>query len=186
MRNSKLKRDKMLDFFLLIVEEGDKQKFQELYQSYKHRMLYIAKEVLKEQALAEDAVQDSFLYLAINIRDVGDVQSPKTRNYVYLVTKHKAIDILRKRTKEKCISEPQLEYISGSYDHVEKTILENQAYEQILKSILALPGKYRECLELNIVYDMPAKRIAALTGIKHETVKKRIQRGKEILRKSIQ
>lgn len=172
----------MLELFLLLVEEeGDKQKFAELYERYQYRMLYIAKDILKEQALAEDAVQDAFLYLAMHIKSIDEnVLSPKTRNYVYLVTKHKAIDILRKR-EQAYIYGPELDCLCG-YEHVEKIIEEHQAYEKVLKAILDLPKNYQECLELHIVYEMPAKKIAALTGINYETVKKRIQRGKEILR----
>nr|WP_288867781.1 hypothetical protein [uncultured Blautia sp.] len=43
-------------------------------------MLYISKQILNDQGIAEDAVQESFLYLAINIHTIDtDILSPRTR-----------------------------------------------------------------------------------------------------------
>lgn len=177
----------MLTYFLLIIEEeGERRKFRAIYDSYRYRMLYIAKGILKDQGLAEDAVQESFLYLALNISSVNDeVESPKTRNYVYLITKHKAIDIVRKRKREIYMSEAELNQIGTGYEHIEKVVIENQEYREILMAIYALPEKYRESLELHLVYGLTIKKTASLLNEKIETIKKRIQRGKETLRKNL-
>lgn len=181
-----MKRDKMLLFFLLIEEEGEKLKFKRIYENYRFRMLYISKQILSDQGLAEDAVQESFLYLALNIHNIeSDIFSAKARNYIYLVTKHKAIDVLRKTKKVMNISEEELEYLVGGYGHVENLILEREGYAQILTCIMNLPNIYRECLELNIVYELSAKNVASLMGLPHETIKKRISRGKALLREML-
>lgn len=175
----------MLFFTQIIEEEGERLKFLKLYENYRFRMLYISKQILHDQGLAEDAVQDSFLYLAIHIHTIdNDILSPRTRNFVYLVTKHKAIDILRKK-KDIKYAEEDLEYLIGGYKHVEDLILDKEAYAHIISSIMELPAIYRECLELNIVYELSAKKIASLMGIPYETIKKRVTRGKVLLREKI-
>lgn len=175
----------LIIFLSLIEEEGERIKFLNLYEGYRFRILHIARNILNDQGLAEDAVQNTFLYIAQNIHLIDDVNSPKTRNYIYIVTTHKAIDILRKFKKETCTSAEELEYFIGGYEHIEKIIIENQEYAQILKAISELPFKYKECLELHLVYDLSAKKISALTGLPLETTKKRIQRGKAILKSKI-
>lgn len=187
MRMKGLKRDKMILLFVQIIEEeGERLKFLKIYENYRYRMLYISKHILNDQGLAEDAVQESFLYLAVNIHTIDtDILSPRTRNFIYLVTRHKSIDLLRKAKRDISISEEKLEYLTGSYKHVEEIILERDVYAHVLRSILDLPLIYRECLELNIVYELSAKKIALLMGISYETVKKRILRGKALLREKI-
>lgn len=177
----------MLVFFLQIIEEEDeKLKFLNIYDNYRFRMLYISKQILKDQGLAEDAVQESFLYLALNIHTIdNDAFSAKTRNFIYLVTRHKAIDILRKSKKDISLAQDELEFLAGGYKHVEEMVLNKEGYEEILACIMKLPFIYRECLELNIVYELSGKKIASLMGISYETIKKRITRGKVLLRRCL-
>lgn len=187
MRNEEEKRDRMLMIFLQIIEgEDERLKFLKIYDHYRFRMLYISKQILKDQGLAEDAVQESFLYLALNIHTIdNDVFSARTRNFIYLVTRHKAVDILRKSKKDISISQDELEFLAGGYKHVEDMVLIKEGYEQILTCIMELPFIYRECLELNLVYELSGKRIASLMGISYETIKKRISRGKVLLRRCL-
>lgn len=81
MRMKGSKRDKrMLLFIQIIEEEGKRLKFLKIYENYRYRMLYISKQILNVQGIAEDAVQESFLYLAINIHTIDtDILSPRTR-----------------------------------------------------------------------------------------------------------
>lgn len=177
----------MLIYFLqLIEEEGEQRKFQELYDAYRYQMLYIAKRILRDHSLAEDAVQNAFLYFVVHIKSVREVNSGETRNYVYLVTKHRAIDIARKRKKEIYLSDEELERIGDGYSHVEDIVFANETSKKISVAITALPKIYRESLELHIVQDLSAKQIASILGVSYETVKKRLQRGKEMLWKEIQ
>lgn len=176
----------MVEFLILIEEEGEQLKFLKIYDNYKYRMLYISKQIIKDQSLAEDAVQEAFIYIALNIHSISsDILSARARNFIYLVTKHKAIDILRKFKRNVSITEEALEHLTGGYDHVEALVLERDSYAQILTCIMELPAIYRECLEFNIVYELTGKRIATLTGVPYETIKKRILRGKALLREKL-
>ena len=51
----------------LIDEPSDKEKFEEIYSSYKDMMYETAVSVIKDETEAEDIVQDSFLKIAKNI-----------------------------------------------------------------------------------------------------------------------
>ena len=187
MRDGGTKRDRMfINFLQIIEEEEEKHKFLKIYDNYRFRMLYISKQILKDQGLAEDAVQESFLYLALNIHTIdNDVFSARARNFIYLVARHKAIDILRKSKKDISLAQDELEFLAGGYKHVEDMVLNKEGYDQILTCIMELPFIYRECLELNLVYELSGKRIASLMGISYETIKKRISRGKALLRRCL-
>ena len=57
----------MLNIFLSLIDsDEDKAKFSNLYEQYKNLMFYIARDILKDEHLAEDAVQEAFIRIAKN------------------------------------------------------------------------------------------------------------------------
>ncbi len=62
---------------------------------------------------------------------------------------------------------------------------ESEAVQIVLEEVLGLPDIYREVLYLSVVREMTQREIAETLGLKRETVKKRIQRGKNILRRQL-
>ena len=62
----------MLQIYLTLIEtDEEKQKFIVFYEQYRKLMFYIAKEILKEDQLSEDAVQEAFLRIAKNFHKIG-------------------------------------------------------------------------------------------------------------------
>ena len=58
----------MLSIYLALIDEpSDKEKFEQLYHDYQKIMFGTAMSVLHNAALAEEAVQESFLKIAKNI-----------------------------------------------------------------------------------------------------------------------
>lgn len=58
----------MLSFYLTLIDEpSDKEKFTEIYEHYKGMMMQKAMSILHSSALAEEAVQESFVKIAKNI-----------------------------------------------------------------------------------------------------------------------
>ena len=75
----------MLQLFLtLIEEETEKERFERLYYRYQDLMYCFAVEILRDEHLAEDAVQEAFFCVARNFRKVGKVESVQTRNFLAL------------------------------------------------------------------------------------------------------
>ena len=53
----------MLNLYLTLIDtDEDKLRFTALYQQYRHLMFYIAREVLCDEHLSEDAVQEALLF----------------------------------------------------------------------------------------------------------------------------
>lgn len=90
----------MLVFYLsLIDEEKDKDKFEELYHSYKNQMTYVAMSVLHNETDAEDIVHDVFVKVATRHMDTVNQFSDEVdlRNYMLKATKNTAINWKEKR-----------------------------------------------------------------------------------------
>lgn len=123
-------------FYLMIIDvEEDKRKFAVLYEKYKYLLMKVARDILNDSFLAEDAVHEAFIKIALNINKVGDMDALATKRYLITITKSAAIDIYRKgstqmkreifvdeeRTAFHCI-EP--EYIPEGYQEMERIVTE--------------------------------------------------------------
>ena len=93
----------MLVFYLTALEtEAQKRKFESVYTTYYPMMLKTAISILKDQTLAEDAVHETFLQILGEI-DTLRIENPhQLKAYLYLLTRERTIDFLRrwKRRKE--------------------------------------------------------------------------------------
>ena len=144
-------------------------------------MFYIAKEILKDNHLAEDAVQEAFLRIAKNFHKTGTVTSHETKAFAVIITRNVAIDIYNKEKKITKINQ----YLSESIETETDDFTEKTSYKKLLGYILELPEIYRDVLYLNLVYDYQFNEIANLLGISTENARKRAQRGKKILQEKI-
>lgn len=59
--------EQQMIYLMMIDAEEDKQKFAILYETYRHLMMKVALNVLKDTFLAEDAVHESFIKIAKNM-----------------------------------------------------------------------------------------------------------------------
>ena len=76
----------MLQIYLAIIDdENDKSRFEELYERYAKLMHYVAKEILSDDRLAEEAVQEAFFRIARNFHKVGAVKNRETKNFAALM-----------------------------------------------------------------------------------------------------
>lgn len=104
----------MLMMYLSVLETPEEQsKFEELYNQYRKLMYLCAKEILKDDALAEDAVQDAFLKIIYNFHKIGEVNCNRTRTkrFVVIVVENISIDIYRKERKMQRVPLETLEEI---------------------------------------------------------------------------
>lgn len=172
----------MLQIYLTLIDtDAEKQKFIIFYEQYRKLMFYIAKEILKDDHLAEDAVQEAFLRIAKNFHKTGTVTSHETKAFAVIITRNAAIDIYNKEKKITKINQ----YLSESIETETDDFTEKTSYKKLLGYILELPEIYRDVLYLNLVYDYQFNEIANLLGISTENARKRAQRGKKILQEKI-
>ena len=91
----------MLPFYLQLLEtEGEKQKFERLYERYRRLMHWIAVRILQDEHLAEDAVHEAFLRILQNFDGIDEILSPKTRNFVVIVVRNTSLNLRKKQKRE--------------------------------------------------------------------------------------
>ena len=170
-------------FYLMMIDtEEDKRKFAILYEKYRYLMLKVAHDVLGDHYLAEDAVHEAFIKVALNMGKVGDVNTQETKRYLITITKNATIDIYRKRSirmrREIFVDEV-------GENEVPLTYVETDVDNRVLDILKNLPVKYRDVFLLKYSSKMDNDEIADLLKISEGTLRQRLARGKEMIQEAV-
>lgn len=162
----------MIALYLALVDEEQKDKFEQIYYKYRNLLFYIAYEILQNERDAEDAVQEAFLRVAKNIAKISDTYSNETKNFVVLITKREAMKIYNKRKKRDENTDIELEKVR---------VPEANMVNAVKFAIEKMPYKYSSLLTLKYVMGYSGKEIAEITGLSETNVRQQLLKGRKLL-----
>jgi len=171
----------MLNIFLAMLETAEeKQLFTRLYEDNRSRMFSVALGVLRDEHLAEDAVNQAFLKLIQGLRRFEDFDSSQLRNYLVIVVKSTAIDIYNKRRKVVEVSFDESHEVDSK--HKDASFHLQLEYDELLEVIEQLPEIYSEALYLSYHLGLTSSEIASSLNITVNAAKVRLTRARIQLR----
>lgn len=88
----------MLLYLQMIESDLDKRKSEQIYLQYRGLMFYVADRILKNQQDAEDAVHQTFVKIAENIKKISEPVCPKTRALVVTIVERVSINQYRRKS----------------------------------------------------------------------------------------
>ncbi|OEG00230.1 RNA polymerase sigma factor SigW [Vulcanibacillus modesticaldus] len=173
------------------AKAGDMQAFAELVYQYKDKIFNLAYRMLGNTQEAEDVSQETFLRVYSNI-DRYD-EKYKFSTWIYKIATNLSIDRIRKRRTTYSLDdywneEEGLDWYTRLPNQSigpEESIISNEEINQVHKAILNLPEKYRVIMTLRYVEDLSIKEISEIVNLPISTVKTRLLRGREYIRKEI-
>lgn len=161
--------------------QGD-EKLVMLYERYDGLMHAVAYKLLGHIEDTEDVVMHAWEKVLDCEHKVGDVDSPKTKSLLAMITERTAIDFLRKRYRDR----DNLIYVDVyESSPFYATTDEHIALSEMGQVLRKLPKKYAEVLILHYVHEFTGEEIANLLDITVSNVMKRMERGRKYLRKEL-
>ena len=154
----------------------DESAFERIVSDYTPPASALAHQMLQDPALAEDAVQETFV--RVIRRRCQYVSSRPFSHWFYAILRNICIDMLRKRKREK-----------NAVQHLTHQItryIRNESASDCTSLLSMLPLHERSVLELRTVHSMTFEEIAIALDISVEAAKKRAQRGLRTLRQRIE
>jgi RNA polymerase sigma-70 factor (ECF subfamily) len=176
-----------------LARNGDRGAFAELLELYKDKIYHLAYRMLNNKHEAEDAVQETFLRVYTNLHRYDEQQ--KFSTWIFRIATNHCIDRLRKRKHSAYSLDAEMpdgegnDYYSmlpGNEDTPEKQIVLSETQQQIRKAIDGLPEKYKSVVILRYLQDMSLQEISDVLDMPVTTVKTRVHRGREYLRKKLE
>lgn len=174
----------MIELCLAMIDiPSDKEKFTDIYNTYKSLIFRTVMKVLNNESLADEAVQDCLLKIASVITKFGNVQSKKTRALIIIIARNKAHDKIRSEHMDK--TEPADEKVLLSQASL-RDIFTDVGYRELVREITSLDEIYCDILTLKLIYEYSLEEICAMLGISENTAKSRIYRGRKILKERLE
>ena len=180
---------------VLRLKARDETAFEEVFELHKDMVYALATKLLTDKSEAYDVTQDVFLVLYRQIKRFRGECSLKT--WLYRVTLNQAANRnrwWRRRFRRR----PRTLSITGGFDDqaslepvsqepsLDRQLLSIQAREAIEEGLANLPFDQRAAVILRDVQHLSYEEIAETVGVSVGTVKSRIARGREKLRRALQ
>ncbi len=157
------------------VASGNKSAFARLYALTHAKLLGVALRILRDRALAEDVLQESYVKVWRHAASYDQaIASPMT--WMATIVRHGAIDALRKRQLEALGSEEEMATVaSGDPDPVEEIHLA-RLRPKALAAFAKLPEEKRRLIMLAYLRDRSRQELSQRLGVPANTVKTNLRR----------
>ena len=175
---------------LLLVQRAlarDAGAFRTIIKTYNQRLYRIARGMLRNDAEAEDVVQEAYVRAFANLATFRGDSSLAT--WLSRIVINEALGRLRKRRRTVAMPEnPEAQIIRfplNPSDDPERTMAQRQILALVERATDSLPDIYRMVFVARVIEGLSMEETADLLGVRPETVKTRLHRARSLLRKAL-
>lgn len=170
---------------------GDQNAFGEIVEVYRDKIYQLCYRMLGNAYEAEDMAQEAFIRAYVNIERFN--VNRKFSTWLYRIATNLCIDRIRKK-KPDYFLDAEVAGTEGLtlYSQIASTeatpdeeVSKMELQSIIQQEILKLPEKYRSVIVLRYIDELSLNEISEILSLPLGTVKTRIHRGREALRKQL-
>ena len=170
---------------------GDQKAYEFLVEKHRAALFHIINRIVRHEDAANDLVQETFMKAFSSLASYRSEYRFST--WLYKIAANSSIDFLRKRRIRALSLDRPLETKNGEVEieiadlshHPEQDLVRKEQRFSIEEAIDSLPPKYREVIVCRHKEDKSYEEIADLLDIPVGTVKARIFRARELLKKKL-
>ena len=161
--------------------------FRIIIKTHNQRLYRIARGVVRNNAEAEDIVQEAYLRAFANLAAFRGDASLAT--WLTRIVINEALGRLRKRKRHVPMPENLeaqiIRFPLNPSDDPERTMAQRQILGLVERATDSLPDVYRTVFVARVIEGLSMEETAALLSIKPETVKTRLHRARALVRKAL-
>lgn len=158
------------------INDGDLDAFETLYIRYRDWVYRLAYRFTRDEELAQDTVQETFIYLLKKFP--GFELTARMTTFLYPVVRFTAIGMLRQRQRHAGIGQPPEEIAIPAPENTDTS------RRDLAAAMAVLPDPQRETVLMRFVDGFSIDEIAAALRIPAGTVKSRLHKALQTLRKN--
>jgi RNA polymerase sigma-70 factor, ECF subfamily len=162
------------------IANGSTQALDELYARYGPAVLNFLVARLNSREVAEEVLQD--VMLAVWHNAAGFRGDSKVLTWLLTIARNRAINTYRKRKPDVVEFNDELDLHGDETGPLERVVKQDR-YEAVKAALDTLPSDHREVLILVFYHQLTGNEIAEVLGTPVGTVKSRLHRAKESLRR---
>ncbi|HZS09580.1 MAG TPA: sigma-70 family RNA polymerase sigma factor [Blastocatellia bacterium] len=161
---------------------GDEAAFRTLYERHRDAVFRFAFRLCHSAEIAEDITQDCFLGLVVRPQGF-DPSRARLRTYLYGAVRNQALKHFHRQGNEVVMENPVEESEPAGGREALSRLLDSELSDAVQRAIAALPLAQREAMILFEYEELSLAEIAEIVGTEIGTVKSRLHRGRENLRR---
>lgn len=172
------------------AKEGNQSAFIQLVERYKDKIYYLCLRMLRSAEDAEDVAQETFLRVYTNLHRFDPKHQFST--WIYRIASNLCIDRIRKKKPNHSLDEPikgdeggrdRLSQQAGDEPTPEESLIALETRKRVVDALEQLPAHYRAVIVLRYFHDLSLAEIGEILSLPVTTVKTRVHRGREALRR---
>ncbi|QWH41113.1 sigma-70 family RNA polymerase sigma factor [Bacillus mycoides] len=157
----------------------------EIMNKYGQEILQLVYSYVNNKEVAEDLTQDIFVKCYKSLHTYKGNSNLKT--WLWRIAINHCKDYIKSWYNKKVIvTEDESAYMGVQPDSVEQTVIQNAEDRRLVSAVMNLPIKYREVIYLFYYEELSIKEIAIVIEVKENTIKTRLKRAKELLKKGLE
>ena len=173
------------------VRKGDRDAYADIVEIYQNQLFQICYRMLGNRHEAEDIAQEAFTRAYFNIHTFD--LNRKFSTWLFRIATNLCIDRIRKKKPDYHL-DAEVKGTEGltMYSRIasdnrlpEEELLSMEVQERVQYEISRLPEKYRAAIVLKYMEELSLAEIGEILDLPVGTVKTRIHRGREALRKQL-
>ena len=175
-----------------LARDGERDAFAELVDLYKGKLFHLAYRMLSNRQEAEDVVQDTFMraYQHLDRYDAAH----KFSTWIYRIATNLCIDRLRRKKAAYSLDADVTDgdgldgysVLHANDPTPEQELILSERQKLVRRAMEALPVKYKSAMTLKYYQDLSLQEISDILDIPVSTVKTRIHRGRDYLRRKLE
>ena len=146
---------------------GNKEAFNQLILRHRKQLTLFIMKYVKKLEVAEDIVQDSFVYMLINKVDYDFKYSFRT--YIYTIAKSRTLNYLKNKSKVVSMEDVLTEKYYDEEMNIEEIYIKKEEREKIQKAIKKLKKDYQIVIYL---YDFQGFKYREISEILNQSISK--------------
>ena len=180
----------------LYFKEKTGENFNKFYKSYNPKLVWFLMTICKDEELAKDMANETFLKIMDNrVLDGYDKEKGQLSTWLFTIARRDMLQYIKKVSKNQVESIDKdhngltiLDVLESkdSNDIVEKELILEKKVEIIKNKIKQLDDKYSTVLTMREIDQLAYQEISDLLNINLSTVKSQIRQGRKLLVKKVQ
>ena len=168
-----------LDLLVLAAQQGNNKAFGFLFKHFHQPLIGFAFKLSNNKDFANDAVQDTWIKVSKNIRQLNDPRA--FRSWLYKLLRWRIIDYQRKLAKESISIDDDSKFNDSNEEAI---YLEEhpQKDETLVMAIERLPAIEKQMIHLFYLQELTISEISIVLDIAAGTIKSRLNRARKMLK----
>lgn len=153
---------------------GDRSAISELIERHSRRVRSYIGMMIKDDAVADDIFQETFIKAVKVIDEGGYTDSGKFLSWILRIAHNRVLDHFRREKSSRQLNEKEAGYdvlgtLRVSEDNVEDNIIQSEVMETVRNLVEALPDDQREVVRLRYYSKLSFQEIAEQTNVSINT-----------------